>query len=227
MTALSSGAVVSLRGVSVSLDAHRVLDNLKITIAGGERVVITGQNGAGKTTLLRTIIGLVKPTEGECVVLGRKIGENGHPGHQIAYLNQGSIHVDFPISAYEVAEIGIVSRKLDRQSRHREIDAAMELTGCNRLSARSFARLSGGEKQKVSLARCLVQKPQLLLLDEPCASLDPDSKSELFSILEEINRRLGTTLLMVSHDEETRSREGWRLEHLEDGRFVGNPAYSS
>jgi ABC-type Mn2+/Zn2+ transport system ATPase subunit len=119
-----------------------------------------------------------------------------------------------------VAEIGVVSRRISRADRAAEIASAMAITRCGHLRKRSFSELSGGEKQKVSLARCIAQSGEILLLDEPCASLDPESKAEILSILEEINERLGTTVVMVSHDEETRTRDGWIRRHMEKGRIL-------
>lgn len=215
MSSVPNDLAISFVDVTVLLNGKPVLDHLELNVESGDRVVITGQNGAGKTTLLKTIIGLVKPSSGTCSLAGRYKARGS-----IAYLNQESIYVDFPISAGEVAEIGIVSRRIPRASRSGVIASAMTITRCSHLRKRSFGELSGGEKQKVSLARCIAQNGGILLLDEPCASLDPDSKAEILSILEDINERLGTTLVMVSHDEETQTREGWIRRHLEKGRIA-------
>ena len=95
----------------------------------------------------------------------------------------------------------------------------MRLSGCLHLQKRSYSELSGGEKQKVSLARCIAQGADVLLLDEPCSSLDPASKTEIMSILERINDESGTTIVMVSHDEDAAERQGWSRKHLENGRI--------
>ena len=99
----------------------------------------------------------------------------------------------------------------------------MKQTGCFSNRKQPYTTLSGGEKQKVSLARCLSQKPDLLLLDEPTSSLDPKSKEEIQIILEELNRSRGITLLMVSHDLAQIRREGWGLKSLSQGQFREAP----
>jgi ABC-type Mn2+/Zn2+ transport system ATPase subunit len=215
MPSVPPNLAISFQDATVLLNGHPILEHLDLDIESGSRIVITGQNGAGKTTLLKTILGLVKPSGGKCVLPARYKARGS-----IAYLNQESIHVDFPISAGEVAEIGVVSRRISRTDRAAEIASAMAITRCGHLRKRSFSELSGGEKQKVSLARCIAQSGEILLLDEPCASLDPESKAEILSILEEINERLGTTVVMVSHDEETRTRDGWIRRHMEKGRIL-------
>jgi ABC-type Mn2+/Zn2+ transport system ATPase subunit len=83
-----------------------------------------------------------------------------------------------------------------------------------------YARLSGGEKQKLSLARCLCQDPQLLLLDEPTSSLDPQSRAELMDLLKHLNEVRGLTVVMVSHDAQALSEKGWRIERMEAGVFA-------
>jgi zinc transport system ATP-binding protein len=128
--------------------------------------------------------------------------------------------VDFPVSGREVVEIGTCSLRLGRSEKRRRIEEAMAAVGCAHLQGRMYARLSGGEKQKLSLARCLCQDPQLLLLDEPTSSLDPYSRSELMTLLNELNQRRGLTMVMVSHDAQVLSEPEWKIEHMEAGAFA-------
>ena len=218
----SEKIVIELSGVSVRLSDHIALQQLDFSVASGSRSVVTGQNGAGKTTLLKTILGLIKPFSGQCAVLGHAVGSKKWfaSRKKVAYLNQESVQIEFPISAYEVAEIGVSAHGIRRNERQRMVHRAMDITGCAHLKGRSYAHLSGGEKQKVSLARCVVQSPEILLLDEPCSSLDPDSKSDILDIIEGLNTKSGTTVVMVSHDEANRSRHGWDQLYLENGGFL-------
>jgi energy-coupling factor transporter ATP-binding protein EcfA2 len=96
----------------------------------------------------------------------------------------------------------------------------MVAVGCEHLQNRMYARLSGGEKQKLSLARCLCQDPQLLLLDEPTSSLDPRSRSELMALLKGLNEKRGLTMVMVSHDAQVLSEPEWAIQHMEAGAFA-------
>jgi len=96
----------------------------------------------------------------------------------------------------------------------------MAAVGCSHLRSRTYTRLSGGEKQKLSVARCLCQRPELLLLDEPTSSLDPGSRTELMGLLQRLNESRGLTVLMVSHDAEALAWPGWRVERMEAGVFA-------
>ena len=218
----SARNVIELSDLSVRLNNHLALQHLNFSVVAGSRTVVTGQNGAGKTTLLKAILGLVKPTSGTCLVLNHRVGSRQWLAgrKKVAYLNQESVQVDFPISAYEVAEIGVSAHGIHRGERRRMVHRAMEATRCAHLKKRTYAHLSGGEKQKVSLARCVVQAAEILLLDEPCSSLDPDSKTDILNIIESLNERERTTILMVSHDEANRSRTGWDQLYLENGGLV-------
>jgi len=225
MATHDTGWAIRLDDVSVRLNDHLALQQLSFVVKKGSKSVITGQNGAGKTTLLKTILGLIKPFSGSCSVLGHDVGSRPWFAvrKKVAYLNQESIHIEFPISAYEVAEIGVSAHGIRRHDRHEMVHRAMDATGCAHLRSRSYAFLSGGEKQKVSLARCMVQSPEILLLDEPCSSLDPDSKSDILDIIENLNES-GATIVMVSHDEANRNRRGWEQLYLESGHFQNGNA---
>ena len=213
---------IQIKGVHVSLEGNSVLENVHLTVQEGEMVTISGPNGAGKTTLLRMILGLIRPQNGSVVVRGAAVGSRGWRKNRrrVAYLNQESIHVEFPISAYEVAEIGICGSGLSKQKGKGRVEEAMDLAGCLHLRSRAYSRLSGGEKQKVSLARCICQKPDILLLDEPCSSLDPEARPEIMGILEDLNRSKGNTIVMVSHDIEHIQLGGWTRYHLEHSQLL-------
>jgi ABC-type Mn2+/Zn2+ transport system ATPase subunit len=130
------------------------------------------------------------------------------------------VHTDLPISALEVVEIGLVGARARRPERARSVAQAMERAGCGHLSRRPYRELSGGEKQRVAIARCLAQDPRLLLLDEPTASLDPPGAAGLARLLEELNRS-GLTVLAVSHELDRFG--GWPLLHISAGRVVDGP----
>ena len=213
---------IEVEGLSVEKDGARILRDISLSVSCGERMIVAGPNGAGKTTLLKAILGLVRFRAGRIRVLGDEVGsrEWARGRRRVGYVNQESVQVDFPISGREVVEIGVCSAPVARAQKRERIEAAMEAVGCTALSGRMYARLSGGEKQKLSLARCLCQDPRLLLLDEPTSSLDPVSRSELMELLKELNERRGITVVMVSHDAQVLSEPGWGLRRMEAGAFA-------
>ncbi len=213
---------IAAEGISVAIDGHPVLQNLSFSVACGERVIVAGPNGAGKTTLLRVILGLQRWSAGTLRVLGAAVGsrEWSRRRRKVGYVNQEAVSVDFPISGREVVEIGACTLPLGRRDRRTRIQDAMDAMGCAHLQRRMYGRLSGGEKQKLSLARCLCQDPAVLLLDEPTSSLDPPSRREVMDILHELNDARGLTIVMVSHDSQVLTETSWRIERMEAGRFA-------
>jgi ABC-type Mn2+/Zn2+ transport system ATPase subunit len=206
----------------VARDGAEILRGLSLAVACGERLIVAGPNGAGKTTLLKAILGMMKTAAGRIFVLGHEVGsrEWARDRRHVGYVNQESVQVDFPISGREVVEIGTSALSLGRAERRQRIEEAMAAVGCSHLRGRMYARLSGGEKQKLSLARCLCQDPQLLLLDEPTSSLDPRSRSELMELLKSLNEKRQITMVMVSHDAQVLSEPAWKIQHMEAGAFA-------
>jgi ABC-type Mn2+/Zn2+ transport system ATPase subunit len=213
---------IHIEGLHVEREGTEILRGLSLSVACGERLIVAGPNGAGKTTLLKAILGMVRASAGRIQVLGGNVGsrEWARGRRRVGYVNQESVQVDFPVSGREVVEIGTCSLGLGRSEKRRRIDEAMAAVGCAHLQNRMYARLSGGEKQKLSLARCLCQDPQLLLLDEPTSSLDPGSRSELMALLKGLNERRRLTMVMVSHDAQVLSEPEWKIEHMEAGAFA-------
>lgn len=215
-------ACITAEGITVAIDGHQILRNLRFSVSCGERVIVAGPNGAGKTTLLKVILGLQRWSAGTLRVLGAPVGSREWSRHRrkVGYVNQEAISVDFPISGREVVEIGTCTLPLRRRERKYRILDAMAAMGCSHLQHRMYARLSGGEKQKLSIARCLCQDPAVLLLDEPTSSLDPGSRREVMDILHDLNEKRGLTIIMVSHDSQVLSETRWRIERLEAGSFA-------
>jgi ABC-type Mn2+/Zn2+ transport system ATPase subunit len=213
---------ISIENLHVERDGAPILRDLSLQVACGERLIIGGPNGAGKTTLLKTLLGLVGGTAGQVKVLGSAVGSRdwSRGRRRVGYVHQETVIVDFPVSGREVVEIGVCTLALGRAEKKRRIDEAMAAVGCTHLASRMYTRLSGGEKQKLSVARCLCQGPELLLLDEPTSSLDPASRAELMALLQALNDERRLTVVMVSHDAEVLSWPGWRVMHMEAGAFA-------
>jgi ABC-type multidrug transport system ATPase subunit len=219
-------SAIVLKNVSVDLGRHRVLNNLSASIERGERLLISGENGAGKTTLLKTVLGLITPVLGDVRVLGTAVGSREWRSRRrrVGYLNQEFAATDLSITAYEVAEIGASEVPVARRQRRDIVADAMNAMGCLSLRDRPYTELSGGEKRKVDLARCLSQRAEVLLLDEPTSFLHPEAKDEILSILRKLSVRDGITLLMVSHEHGGMGLQDWRRGELFEGRLLGSEA---
>ncbi|UEC43241.1 MAG: Zinc uptake system ATP-binding protein ZurA [Methanothrix sp.] len=191
---------VYIEDLSVKIDGRRVLEKVNLRIREGEFLGVIGPNGGGKTTLLRAILGLVKPERGRIEVFA----ESPEAARkQIGYLPQKSLFDQrFPITALEVVMMGMYgARGLFSRYTSRDVDAsweALSLVGMADYADREIGSLSGGEQQRVFVARAIVSSPRLLLLDEPAAGIDSAKQIEFYDLLRELNEKV--TIIMVSHD---------------------------
>lgn len=180
MTALIEG-----RGLAVSLAGRPVLSDVDFTIAPGEIVTVVGPNGSGKSTLLRTLIGAVRPEAGSVT---------RRPGLRLGYLPQ-RLATD-PGLPLTVARFLNLPRRVSAAARA----AALAEAGASGLEERQIADLSGGQIQRVLLARALLDSPELLILDEPTQGLDQPGSAAFYRLIESLRDRTGCAVLMVSHE---------------------------
>lgn len=184
----------------------RVLEQVSLSLPAGDFLAVLGPNGGGKSTLLKLLLGLVKPGGGALRVLGQPAGQSGG---RIGYLPQFTqVSASFPITVLGAVLLGLVRPGIDwfkgRAERKREREAALAAlsrVGLADQARRRLSDLSGGQRQRVFIARAIVSGPELLLLDEPTASVDGKSRQELMALLAELNRDM--TIVMVSHDMST------------------------
>ena len=212
----------TVENLTVRRGSAIVLEDISFSVRSGERIIVTGSNGAGKTTLLKTMLGILPRDSGTIRADDTTVGTAAwrRIRHQAGYVNQQAVHTDFPISVMEVVGIGCIGAGLSRTERRKRINTALEQTGSAHLRNAPWARLSGGEKQRVSIARCLCRQPRALLLDEPTASLDPGGKESLLELTESLATRGGITVIMVTHDSGHFQRDGWRRLALEEGHLL-------
>ena len=195
--------VIEFDQVSFSYQSTPVLKQVTFQVYPGEFIGMIGPNGGGKTTLLRLILGFLRPSRGTLRVFGRSPGAQPAKSIQLAYVPQSvRFDRDFPISVEEVVLSGLISH-LPWYGRFRAADRkaakkALEKTGLAHLSEHPFGTLSGGQAQRVLIARALVSQPQLLLLDEPTASVDSQAEADIYAILNQLKGQM--TILMVTHD---------------------------
>lgn len=200
---ISEDPIIQFDQVSFSYLNTPVLNQVSFQVYPGEFIGMIGPNGGGKTTLLKLILGFLKPSKGTIHVFGKAI--NGHlfPSLRIAYVPQSiRFDRDFPISVEEVVLSGLLSHLpwygQFCSADHQAVKQALEQVGLSHLSQHAFGTLSGGQAQRILIARALVSHPQLLLLDEPTASVDSQAEADIYAILNQLKGKM--TILMVTHD---------------------------
>lgn len=191
---------VEVEGLHFAYNGQPVLENVTFSVPAGEFLALLGPNGGGKTTLLKLLVGLLKPSRGAIRLLGEPV-ERALP--RVGYVPQDTnVNKDFPVTVTEAVLMGRLGpgRWLgppgvsDRAAAAR----ALERMGLDDLAARRLGELSQGQRQRVLIARALASSPELLLLDEPTASVDPSAQGDLFDLLRDVNDE--ATIIVVSHD---------------------------
>lgn len=196
-----SAPVVDITDLWFSYKGQQVLQDIQLTVKKGDFVTIIGPNGGGKTTLVKLILGLLKPSKGTVRVNGVEPGENGAV---IGYVPQYIKHsFNFPASVMDVVLMGRYNPKKRLFFHNKKEDKqvaleTLEKLGMKGLAGRKISDLSGGQRQRVLIARALVTEPELLVLDEPTASLDTKGQTDFFDLLKTLNEEL--TIIVVSHD---------------------------
>jgi ABC-type Mn2+/Zn2+ transport system ATPase subunit len=199
--------VIHIKDAVVSYREDIALRGVSLEVESGEFIGIVGPNGAGKTTMLTVVNGLGKLLQGSVRVLGQSLGYgNGHSlRKRVGYVAQvQNIDPRMPVSVREVVMMGRygIMGFLRRPGKNdwKIVDEMLELVGMVHLASRPIGHLSGGEQQRVSIARCLAQEPEILLLDEPTASLDWRAKNDILELVGLIHDARGLTTLFVTHD---------------------------
>jgi len=193
--------VIETEHMTVRLGGREVLTDISCRVLAGEYVAVLGPNGAGKTVFLKALLGLIRPAAGEVRVLGQKAGEVDPA--LIGYVPQiKTMDRQFPALAIELVIAGLHrawQRRLHGRA-NRTARQALAQVGAEHLAMRPAASLSGGELQRVYLARSLVRRPRLVLLDEPNTGVDTAGETDFYRILEEFRQESGATIVMVTHD---------------------------
>lgn len=197
-------------GVSVSVKnvthAFGNIKKLSFELAAGGRLMILGENGSGKTTLLRLIAGIYSQDSGEILIDGKNIKQN--PKFTVGYIPQNTDNNSVSLSVEEVVSLGIRKNAKTKELK-KIVDESLAKTGSLSLKSKNFSSLSGGEKQKVQMARCLAQNAKLLLLDEPTSALDTKNRAMVTEILRSLSLTEIPTIIVVTHDKDLVSELGW------------------
>ncbi|MCY9807547.1 ABC transporter ATP-binding protein [Lentilactobacillus senioris] len=188
--------MLSVNDLAMNFGSTTVFDHLSFEVDQGDFLAVVGVNGVGKTTLIKTILGQLKPTAGTIET---------SPQLKIGYVPQfRNLDSEYPLTVADFIGLNFTGWKLPWLSKkeRQRVQTVIEQLELTKIAKRPLGRASGGEKQKAYLAQALVAEPNLLILDESTASLDPTTKQELLWVVKDLNQRLGLTIIFISHDME-------------------------
>lgn len=217
-------AQITCESISFEYDGRTVSRPVSFSVSSGDYLCIVGENGSGKSTLIKGLLRLKNPASGT-ITYG-----DGLKPTEIGYLPQQSgIQKDFPASVYEVVLSGTLNslgmRPFYSREMKKEAVKNMQLMNIEDLKNRCYQELSGGQQQRVLLARALCATKKILLLDEPVAGLDPKVTEDMYTLIDHINKKMGITVIMVSHDIQSSVKYASHILHLgHDRQFFGPSA---
>jgi putative ABC transport system ATP-binding protein len=205
----------------------RAVDGISIHVRAGEFVALLGTSGSGKSSLLNLIAGLDRPTAGSVVVQGRDLSKLSRDElakyrlHTVGMVFQ-SFNLIPSMTLRENVELPMRFAEVERSQRADLARQALDKVGLAARMAHRPSELSGGEQQRASLARALINRPQLLLADEPTGNLDSNTGTEIMNMIREFNESLGMTVVLVTHERSLADRYAQRMIFLADGKLVGD-----
>jgi zinc transport system ATP-binding protein len=197
--------ILSVERLSFRYNSVEVLSDIAFSVDAGDYIGLVGPNGSGKTTLIKIILGLIQSEKGSVSLFGMNASVFGEH-YRIGYLPQKltNFNPNFPATVKEIVSLGLFSKKgfPKRVEKNDEalINEAMALTDVVDIKDTLIGELSGGQQQRVLVSRAIVNKPELLILDEPTTALDPEAREKFFHILYELNFRKNVTVILVTHD---------------------------
>ncbi len=216
--------IIELKNITVSFNGEKVLDNLNLSVKDGEFVTFLGASGCGKTTTLRVIAGFLDPDDGDVLFDGKRI--NGVPPYKRSVNTIFQRYALFPhLNVYENIAFGLrISKTPEKEIRER-VREMLELVNLSGYEKRRVDKLSGGQQQRVAIARAVINRPKVLLLDEPLAALDAKLRKDMQNELKRIQRTLGITFIFVTHDQEEALSMSDTVVVMNEGRIqqIGTP----
>ena len=217
--------MVSLEKISISYQDKSILKDINLQIGERERLVILGASGSGKTTLLRLIAGFIAPFKGRVLIDRQVVSKDGKiviPPHkrEVAMVFQ-DLALWPHMNVQENIAFGLKIKKIPKKERKEKVARMLSLVGLSGYENKHIDQLSGGEQQRIALARALILSPKVLLMDEPLSSLDRVLNERLRKEIVRLQEKFGFTLVYVTHNEEEAEEIGSRIVHL-DGSLLLN-----
>ena len=203
----------------------RAVDGISLTIERGEFVALLGQSGSGKSTLLNLLAGLDRPTSGSVIVQGRDLAKMS--SEELARYRRNDVgmvfqafHLISTMTITENVELPMRFAEVERAERAQRVRESLDRVGLGKRLEHRPTELSGGEQQRVSLARALANRPSILLADEPTGNLDSRTGEDILNLIRDVSLSLGMTVVMVTHERALAERFAQRLIFLADGKLV-------
>ncbi len=218
--AAQAKTLVSLRNLNKHYGDFAAVDNISLDIQDGEFLTFLGSSGSGKSTTLSMLAGFETPSSGEILVNGQSLVNVPPHKRDIGMVFQR--YSLFPhLSVRDNIAFPLAIRKRSAAERDKQVDAMLKLVQLDKFAHRRPAQLSGGQQQRVAIARALVYEPRILLMDEPLGALDKKLREDLQDELRQLHRRLGITIVYVTHDQEEAMRLSQRIAIFSHGKIVG------
>ncbi len=217
--------MIKLKNITKAYGSIRALDGVNLEIGAGEMVMLVGASGAGKSTLMRLLYREERPTSGQ-IIIGN-IDVSSLSNSKIPYLRRrmGIVFQDFKLlphkSAFENVAYALRGLGAEEYEIQKRVSGALKLVGLLERAFNLPSELSGGEQQRVGIARAIVQGPPLVIADEPTGNLDPNTSFEIFKLLERVAER-GTTVLVSTHNQQIVNQFGKRVVTIDKGKIVGD-----
>ncbi len=206
------GLDVTIKDLEIGYNNKTIYKFDFLEIKGGDALIIEGDNGVGKTTFIKTLLREIHPISGTILIDNKPL--NKVEPKTIGYIKQENDNQSFPISTKEVVSMGI-NKNLSKSEKDYLIDTSLRKCRAIDFINRNYYSLSGGEKQKVSLARCLCQKAKILLLDEPTSFLDKEGKKQLIKLLNALRNGEMPTIILITHDKDLKEQLNWKTYTME------------
>lgn len=224
MSDTQGNVIIRLTDVDKSFDDERVVKKLNLDVEEGEFLTMLGPSGCGKTTTLRMIAGFEVPTSGQIFLEGEDVDDKKPNERNVNTVFQN--YALFPhMNVFDNIAFGLVEKKVKKDEIRRRVEEMIKLVQLDGMEKRMPAQMSGGQKQRVAIARALVNRPKVLLLDEPLGALDLKLRKQMQGELKALQRRLGITFIYVTHDQEEALTMSDRIAVMNRGRLeqVGTP----
>ena len=197
--------IIEVENLRSRYNGISVLDDITFSVSGGDYIGLVGPNGSGKTTLIKNILGILRPESGLIRLFGQYLSEF-QEWFRVGYLPQrlSALNPGFPSTVEEIVALGLIAGRrrpgYSGDSYRDAVEKALHLLNISDIRKKKIGELSGGQQQRVLIARAIINEPDLIVLDEPAAALDPETREQFYTMLTHFNRQKNATVILVTHD---------------------------